>query len=65
MSEKIPNISDARRKKRDKSGWTKKEIKERAKKELQELRKHSKDEPVDIVSGDMDKLIRGEEDDDD
>lgn len=64
MSKKIPNISDARRKKRDKTGWTKKEIKEHARKELKELRKHSKDEPANFVSGDMDKLIRGEEDDD-
>jgi hypothetical protein len=64
MSEKVSNLSDARRKKRDKTGWTTKEIKEHAKKELKELRKHSKDEPNDFVSGDMDKMIRGADDDD-
>lgn len=40
------------------------EIKENAEKELEEFKDISEDEPVDLVSGDMDKIIRGENDDD-
>lgn len=39
------------------------EIKKNAEKELEEFRKISKNEPADLVSGDMDKIIRGEDDD--
>jgi hypothetical protein len=64
MCENISDINKARRKKRDKTGWTMEEIKENAKKELEEFKDISEDEPDDLVSGDMDKIIRGEDDDD-
>jgi hypothetical protein len=64
MQKKISNINSARRKKRDKKGWSMDEIKKQAKKELEEFKGLSKEEPDDLVSGDMDKIIRGEDDDD-
>ena len=65
MPKNISDINKARRKKRDKTGWTTEEIKENAKKELEEFKDVSEDEPDDLVSGDMDKIIRGEDEDDD
>ncbi len=64
MCKNISDINKARRKKRDKTGWTMEEIKENAKKELEEFKNISEKEPDDLVSGDMDKIIRGENDDD-
>lgn len=64
MCKNTSDINEARRKKRDKTGWTIEEIKENAKKELEEFKEISEDEPDDLVSGDMDKIIRGENDDD-
>jgi hypothetical protein len=64
MQKKISNINSARRKKRDKKGWSMDEIKKQVKKELEEFKGISKEEPDDLVSGDMDKIIRGEDDDD-
>jgi hypothetical protein len=64
MQKKTSNINSARRKKRDKKGWSMDEIKKQAKKELEEFKGVSKEEPDDLVSGDMDKIIRGEDDDD-
>jgi hypothetical protein len=64
MQKKISNINSARRKKRDKKGRSMDEIKKQAKKELEEFKGVSKEEPDDLVSGDMDKIIRGEDDDD-
>ena len=64
MSKNISDIKKARRKKRDKTGWTSEEIKENAKKELDAFKKISNEEPDDLVSGDMDKIIHGEDDDD-
>jgi hypothetical protein len=63
MSKNVSDIKKARRKKRDSTGWTMEGIKESAKKELEEFEGVSKDEPEDLVSGDMDKIIRGEDDD--
>ena len=40
------------------------EIKKNAKKELEKFKNLSEEEPDDLVSGDMDKIIRGENDDD-
>ncbi len=60
---KVSDINKARQKKREKSGWTMEEIKKNAEKELEEFKKISKNEPADLVSGDMDKIIRGEDDD--
>jgi hypothetical protein len=60
-----PNDIDlARSKRRDRTGWTLEEIKENAEKELKDFKKISKDEPSDLYSGDMDKIIRGEDDED-
>ena len=64
MPKNISDINKARRKKRDKTGWTMEEIKENAEKELEDFKNISKDEPDDLMSGDMDKIIRGENDDD-
>lgn len=64
MSQNISDIKKARRKKRDKTGWTIEEIKENAKKELDECKDISNEEPDDLVSGDMDKIINGEDKDD-
>lgn len=63
MSKNITDIKKARRKKRDKTGWTTDEIKEKAKKELDEFKRLANEEPDDLVSGDMDKIIRGEDSD--
>ena len=64
MSKKVSDIKKARRKKRDKTGWTMEEIKENAKKELEKFKNTSEEEPDDLVSGDMDKINRGEDGDD-
>lgn len=64
MTKHVSDINKARQKKREKAGWTTKEIKEKARKELEEFKKVSKDEPDHLVSGDMGKIIRGEDDDD-
>lgn len=62
MSNKLTNVDNARPKKRDKSGWTMEEIKKRAENELEEFEKISEKEPANLVSGNMDKIIRGEDD---
>lgn len=61
MADDFNDIDKARRKKRDKSGWTTEEIKRNAEKELKTFQEISKDEPSDLISGDMDKVIRGED----
>jgi hypothetical protein len=63
MSNNISSIDEARSKKRDKTGWTMEEIKEKAKKELEEYNNVSEEEPDELISGDMEKIIRGEDDD--
>lgn len=65
MTDNRNDIDKARRKKRDKSGWTLEEIKKNAENELKKFQEISKDEPSDLCSGDMDKIIRGEDDDED
>lgn len=62
MTKYISNITDDRRKKRGKIGLTSKEIRERARKRLEKYRQISKDEPPNLVSGDMDKMLHGEDD---
>jgi len=64
MSKGILDIKKARRKKRDKTGWTMEEIKQNAEKELDEFKEISKEEPDNLVSGDMDKIISGDDKDD-
>ena len=65
MSKKIADIAKARAKKRlKKGGWTMKEIKEAAKRDREIYKKLAQDEPDDLVSGDMNKIDREEDDDD-
>jgi hypothetical protein len=63
MNDKIRNLDEARRKKRAKTGWTIKVIKERGKRFLEKHKEAAQREPADLVSGDMDKFLRGEDDD--
>jgi hypothetical protein len=65
ITKKISHLDDVRRKKREKTGLTKKEVKERGKKFLENNKHLDKKEPANLVSGDMDKIIRGEDDGDD
>lgn len=60
----IPNDLDkARRKRRDRDGWTLEEIKKKAEDELKRYKEVVENEPSGLVSGDMDKIIRGEDKD--
>jgi hypothetical protein len=65
MTKKISQIDDARRKKREKYGLKKKDVKERGDKFLEKYKHLDKEEPANLVSGDMDKIIRGEDNGDD
>lgn len=65
MADDCTEIDKARRKKRDRSGWTIEDIKRNAKKEMEIFQEISKDEPSDLMSGDMDKIIHGEDDEND
>ncbi len=65
MTDDLNDIDKARRKKRERSGWTLEEIKKNAERELKKFKELSKDEPSDLTSGDMDKIIHGEDDDKD
>lgn len=65
MPKKIADIAKARAKKRrKKGGWTMEEIMQAAKRESEIYRKLAKYEPRDLVSGDMNKFMPGEDDDD-
>lgn len=61
MTQGCNDIDKARRKRRGRSGWTLEEIKNNAEKELKQYKEIAKDEPSDLSSGDMDKIIRGED----
>jgi len=65
MSDKVTDLEKARKEKRQKTGWTLEEIKENAARELRNLKKQIKDEPENLASGDMQKIIDGEEDEED
>jgi len=65
MTEDRNDIEKARRRNRDRSGWTLEEIKNNAEKALKKFLDVSKDELSDLRSGDMDKIICGEVDDED
>jgi len=58
----IIDLNQSRKKKRDKTGWTIEEITKKAKDEAAEFRSNSAAEPKDLVSGDMDEIIKGEDD---
>ena len=64
MSKKIADIAKARAKRRLKKGWTMEEIIQAAKRDAEIYRKLAKYEPRDLVSGDMNRFMRGEDDDD-
>jgi len=63
MANNIADLNKVRQNKRQKTGWTLDEIKKNAENELEEFKKLSENEPDDLVSGDMDKIIKGEDDD--
>jgi hypothetical protein len=63
MPKNITDIKCARQAKRQKIGWTIEEIKKNAAKELEEFKKLAGNEPDYLVSGDMDKIIHGDNDD--
>jgi len=63
MSKKISNLNEARRKKRAKTGQTMREMIELELNRAERYKHVSKDEPTNLVSGDMDKFLRGEDDD--
>jgi len=60
MSDKIINIQKAKQDKRQKTGWSAEEIKERAAAEFDKNRKISQEtpEPENLVSGDMDGFLK-------
>ena len=57
MSEKIADLKKVKQEKRDKSGWTLEEIKENAKRKLKKFKKLTENEPKDLASGDMKRLL--------
>ncbi|HEX7638345.1 MAG TPA: hypothetical protein VF457_08110 [Burkholderiaceae bacterium] len=60
---KIVDLQAARRQRRDKTGWSIDEIRRSAARRAIENREHGKDEPPNLASGgDMNKIIRGEDD---
>lgn len=60
---KISNLENERKKKREKTGWTQEEIEKIAKEELKQFEKLSDNEPDNLVSGNMEDLINGDSDD--
>ena len=58
MSNKITNISEKRRDKRQKTGWTEKEIKAALVREREQYKSQNitENEPDNLVSGDMAKI---------
>ncbi len=68
MNDKITNIQKAKQDKRQKTGWTAEEIKERSTAEFEKNRKISQEtpEPENLISGDMDSFLneKGRKDND-
>jgi hypothetical protein len=62
MSNNIIDLNQSKKTKRDKKGWSIEEIKQKAKDEAAEFSKNMTPEPKDLVSGDMDKIIKGQDD---
>jgi len=58
----ITDLKKAQKKKREKTGWTQEEIEQMAAKEMQEHKKKAENEPEQLVSGDMQKIIDGDDD---
>lgn len=62
---KVVDLQAARRRKREKTGWTIEEIRRSAAKRLEETRRLGQFEPPGLASGgDMDKILEEEDDDD-
>lgn len=64
MSSKVIDLKERQQEKRQEKGWTMEEIKENASRELKEFKELSESEPEDLVSGDMQKIIKDEDEDD-
>ena len=63
MSNKIIDLDKSRQEKRLVKGWSLDEIKKNAEKELRSFKKGSlPEEPKDLASGDMKKIIEGDDD---
>ncbi len=60
---KISDLKEAKKLKRKKSGWSADEIEELAVKEMQEYAKSAEKEPEQLVSGDMQSIIDGDDND--
>lgn len=60
---KVSDLKKARRKKRNKTGWTMAEIKENARKELKEFKSTPRKEPDALASGDMNKIYSDDDTD--
>jgi len=58
----ITDLKKAQKKKREKTDWAPEEIEQVAAKEMQEYKKKAEDEPDQLVSGDMQKIIDGDDD---
>ena len=65
MASKVIDLQQERRRKRDRTGWTLAEIRERAAKRAAANRELEKDEPPNLASGKDMKSIADEIDDDD
>jgi hypothetical protein len=62
---KVTDLQAARRAKREKSGWTREELRQQAKRDAEEYRRLGTDEPANLASGvDMKKIISGAADHD-
>ena len=62
MVNNIIDLNQSKKNKREKDGWSIEEIKQKAKDEAAEFRKNTATEPKDLASGDMDRIIKGEDD---
>lgn len=64
MTNNIIELTQSKKGKRDKNGWSIEEIKKKAREEAAEFRENTIPEPKNLISGDMDNIIKGEDKDD-
>lgn len=62
MANKQDEFSQAKSDLRERNGWTLEEIKANARREYKLFKNIAKEEPKELVSGDMDSIINGEND---
>jgi hypothetical protein len=62
MASNVIDLNQSKKSKREQHGWSLEEIKQRAKEEAAEYGKNTTPEPKNLVSGDMDKIIKGQDD---